>query len=118
LVVAPDGLVLPCHQAHTLPGFDFPNAQSRSLDFIWNESEAFQRFRGEGWLPEPCKSCDRRTRDFGGCRCQAFHLTGNAAATDPACRLSPDHALIERARAAVGQEPAEPYRYRTLRVVS
>jgi pyrroloquinoline quinone biosynthesis protein E len=69
-------------------------------------------------MPEPCRSCDRRHKDFGGCRCQAFHLTGNAAATDPACHLSPDHAIIEKARASVDREPTEPYRYRALRVVS
>jgi pyrroloquinoline quinone biosynthesis protein E len=118
LVVAPDGLVLPCHQAHTLPGFEFPNARETSLDFAWRQSDAFRRFRGESWMPEPCRSCDRRQKDFGGCRCQAFHLTGNAAATDPACKLSPDHAIIEKARARVTSEPSEPYRYRTLRVVS
>jgi pyrroloquinoline quinone biosynthesis protein E len=118
IVVAPDGLVLPCHQAHTLPGLEFPNARETSLDFAWNHSDAFRRFRGEEWMPEPCKSCDRRQKDFGGCRCQAFHLTGNAAATDPACRLSPDHGLIEKARMGVGRETSEPYRYRTLRVVS
>jgi len=117
IVVAPDGLVLPCHQAHTLPGFDFPNARDRSLGFAWHESEAFQRFRGETWMPDPCRTCDRRQRDFGGCRCQAFHLTGNAAATDPACHLSPDHAIIEKARANVDNEPTEAYRYRALRVV-
>jgi pyrroloquinoline quinone biosynthesis protein E len=118
IVVAPDGLVLPCHQAHTLPGFEFPNVRETSLDFAWRESDAFQRFRGEGWMPEPCRSCDRRRKDFGGCRCQAFHLTGNATATDPACKLSPQHAIIEKARANVVRESTLPYRYRTLRVIS
>ena len=99
LVVSPDGLVLPCHVAHTLPGLEFENARQRSLGDIWRDSPAFNAFRGEAWMPEPCRSCDRRTIDFGGCRCQAFHLTGNAAVTDPACRLSPDHGLIEAARA-------------------
>jgi pyrroloquinoline quinone biosynthesis protein E len=107
LVVAPDGLVLPCHAAHTLPGLVFDNARTRSLAEIWQASAAFGAFRGEAWMPEPCRSCDRRTLDFGGCRCQAFHLTGNAAATDPACSLSPDHGLIERARReALEQAPA------------
>jgi pyrroloquinoline quinone biosynthesis protein E len=104
LVVAPDGLVLPCHAAHTLPGLVFDNARTRSLAEIWQASAAFGAFRGEAWMPEPCRSCERRTLDFGGCRCQAFHLTGNAAATDPACSLSPDHGLIERAR----REALEP----------
>lgn len=117
IVVAPGGLVLPCHQAHTLPGFEFPNARDSSLHFAWHESAAFQRFRGESWMPNPCRSCDRRQRDFGGCRCQAFHLTGNAAVTDPVCHLSPDHAIIKKARASVDGEPTEPYRYRALRVV-
>jgi pyrroloquinoline quinone biosynthesis protein E len=117
LVIAPDGLVLPCHQAHTLPGLAFPNVRDTSLAFAWRESDAFRRFRGEDWMPEPCKSCDRRAKDFGGCRCQAFHLTGDAARTDPACHLSPDHRLIEQARTAADREPTEPYQYRTLRVV-
>ena len=99
LVVAPDGLVLPCHAAHTLPGLVFDNARTRSLAEIWQASAAFGAFRGEAWMPEPCRGCERRTLDFGGCRCQAFHLTGTAAATDPVCSLSPDHGLIERARA-------------------
>jgi pyrroloquinoline quinone biosynthesis protein E len=117
IVVAPDGLALPCHQAHTLPGFQFPNVRDSSLEFAWHESEAFQRFRGEDWMPDPCRSCDRRHTDFGGCRCQAFHLTGNAGATDPACRFSPDHGIIETARTSADREPTEPYRYRMLRVV-
>jgi len=105
LLVTPDGLALPCHLAHTLPGLTFDNVQERSLDEIWHHSPALAAFRGEAWMPEPCKSCDRRELDFGGCRCQAFHLTGNAAATDPACGLSPQHGLIAAARAAA-QEPA------------
>ena len=100
LLVSPDGLALPCHLAHTLPGLSFDNVQERSLADIWHHSAAFAAFRGEAWMPEPCKSCDRREIDFGGCRCQAFHLTGNAAVTDPACSLSPQHGLISEARAA------------------
>ena len=99
LVVAPDGLVLPCHAAHTLPGLTFDNARERPLAEIWQDSGAFGAFRGEAWMPEPCRSCERRTVDFGGCRCQAYHLTGDAAATDPACSLAPSHGLIETARA-------------------
>src|SRR5262249_17871475 len=98
LVVAPDGLVLPCHAAHTLPGLTFDNARDRSLADIWRESPAFGAFRGEAWMPEPCRSCERRTLDFGGCRCQAYHLTGDAAATHPAWSLAPSHGLIEAAR--------------------
>jgi pyrroloquinoline quinone biosynthesis protein E len=118
IVVAPDGLALPCHGAHTLPGFEFPNVREKSLGFAWNESEGFRRFRGDAWMPEPCKSCDRKNIDFGGCRCQAFHLAGDAALTDPACRLSPHHGIVERARKEAESEPEAPYRYRSLRVVS
>ena len=104
LLVSPDGLALPCHLAHTLPGLTFDNVQTRSLDDIWHNSSAFGAFRGQAWMPEPCRSCERREVDFGGCRCQAFHLTGDAAATDPACALSPQHALITDARAAAEQQ--------------
>jgi PqqA peptide cyclase len=98
LVVSPDGLVLPCHAAHTLPGLVWETVRDRPLAEIWTKSSAFNAFRGEDWMPEPCRSCDRRLIDFGGCRCQAFHLTGHAGVTDPACALSPDHGLIEAAR--------------------
>jgi len=114
LVVAPDGLVLPCHAAHTLPGLTFDSARSRSLPDIWRDSAAFGAFRGEAWMPEPCRSCDRRAIDFGGCRCQAFHLTGDARATDPACSLAPAHHLIEAARADAA-EPTETITYRMAR---
>ncbi len=116
MLVSPDGLALPCHLAHTLPGLSFDNVQERSLSDIWHHSSAFAAFRGEAWMPEPCQSCERRTVDFGGCRCQAFHLTGDAAATDPACGLSPQHDLIVRARAAA-QEQLIPLtlRYREIR---
>jgi len=101
LVVAPDGRALPCHAAHTLPGFTFDSVRERALRDIWRDSEAFNRFRGEAWMPEPCRGCDRRAVDFGGCRCQAFHLTGDAAATDPTCALAPAHDVVLRARASV-----------------
>jgi pyrroloquinoline quinone biosynthesis protein E len=112
IVVAPDGLMLPCHAAHTIPGLVFDNVKERSLEDIWNSSAGFGAFRGEGWMPEPCRSCDKRTLDFGGCRCQAFHLTGNAAATDPACSLSPDHGLIETARQGALQPTTVALEYR------
>ena len=114
LVVAPDGLVLPCHVAHTLPGLAFDNARARPLADIWRHSKAFEAFRGEAWMPEPCRSCDRRAVDFGGCRCQAYHLTGDAAATDPACSLAPAHALVEAARREA-LEPTAEITYRTAR---
>jgi pyrroloquinoline quinone biosynthesis protein E len=96
LVVAPDGRVLPCHAAHTLP-LAFESVTTRSIADIWGHSEAFTRFRGEAWMPEPCRSCPQRTVDFGGCRCQAYHLTGDMTVTDPACALAPQHDLILRA---------------------
>jgi pyrroloquinoline quinone biosynthesis protein E len=117
IVVAPDGLVLPCHAAHTLPGFDFPRADEHSLQHAWYETEAFQRFRGDAWMKEPCKTCDKRHVDFGGCRCQAFHLTGDAAATDPTCALSPQHVIVASARREAESASPSPYRYRSLRVV-
>lgn len=104
IVVSPDGLLLPCLLAHTLPGLAFGNVKEAPLETLWS-SPPLEAFRGEGWMPEPCRSCDRRAIDFGGCRCQAFHLTGNLAATDPACSLSPDHGLIEVARASADSAP-------------
>lgn len=101
MVIAPDGLALPCHMARSLDGhhgLSFANVKSDCLDTIWHESPAFNRFRGEDWMGDPCRGCSRRSLDHGGCRCQAFHLTGNAAATDPACHLAPSHGLIEAAR--------------------
>ncbi|GAA3183762.1 MULTISPECIES: pyrroloquinoline quinone biosynthesis protein PqqE [Streptomyces] len=93
LTVAPDGRVLPCPAAYALP-LDLPNVREHSLDWIWSRSPAFQAYRGTDWMPEPCRSCSRKETDFGGCRCQAFALTGDAGRTDPACALSPDHHLI------------------------
>ena len=103
LTVVPDGDVLPCPTAHTLP---LPRASVRehSLEWIWERSELFQRFRGTAWMPDPCRSCERRDLDFGGCRCQAFQLTGDAARTDPVCHLSPDHGIVAEAVAAAGDE--------------
>jgi PqqA peptide cyclase len=97
IVVAPDGLVLPCHAAQSIKSLTFESATSRSLAQIWEDSPALVRFRGEDWMPEPCKSCDRRSIDYGGCRCQAFELLGDAAKTDPACSLSPDHHVVTAA---------------------
>jgi pyrroloquinoline quinone biosynthesis protein E len=105
LTVVPNGNVLPCPTAHTLP---LPRASVRehSLAWIWQQSSLFQRFRGTDWMPEPCRSCARRDLDFGGCRCQAFQLTGDAARTDPVCHLSPDHEIVANAvRAASGAAP-------------
>jgi len=115
IVVSPDGLALPCHAAHTLPGLRFDSVTDRPLGEIWRDASGFGAFRGEAWMPEPCRSCDRRAIDFGGCRCQAFHLTGSASATDPVCRLSPDHELILTARRAALEPGPTPLVYRTAR---
>jgi PqqA peptide cyclase len=95
MLIDPAGKALPCHAAGVIPGLEFDNVSARSLEWIWQESSAFRKFRGEEWMQEPCRSCDRRTEDFGGCRCQAFMLTGDARATDPTCSLAPQHKLIE-----------------------
>jgi pyrroloquinoline quinone biosynthesis protein E len=97
LLIDPAGRALPCHAAGVIPGMSFDNVREHTLDWIWQNSEAFQKFRGEDWMPEPCRSCDRRKEDFGGCRCQAFLLTGNASATDPVCELAPLHHIVEDA---------------------
>jgi pyrroloquinoline quinone biosynthesis protein E len=99
IVVTPHGRVQPCHQAGTIAGLGLPTVADGPLAVLWR-GPAFARFRGEAWMAEPCRSCPQRTRDFGGCRCQAFALTGDAAATDPACRLAPAHALVAAARGA------------------
>jgi len=94
LGVAPDGAALPCHSARMLPGLELPNVTTQTLREIWTESEAFRRFRGTSWMPEPCRSCDHREEDYGGCRCQAFLLTGDTAATDPVCEHSGAHGIV------------------------
>lgn len=100
MTVAPDGRVLPCPAATSITTLQFENVRDRPLHDIWEHSEAFSAYRGTGWMPQPCRSCERREIDWGGCRCQAFLLTGNAGVTDPACSLSPDHHLIADAVAA------------------
>jgi PqqA peptide cyclase len=101
VLVKPDGDVLPCHAANVLPGMTFENVARRSLREIWERSDAFERFRGEDWMPEPCRSCDRRAQDFGGCRCQALLLARDAAATDPVCSLAPARNLVDTVLAEV-----------------
>ena len=115
VLIAPDGLALPCHAAHTLPGLTFDNVRDRPLGEIWRSSSGFRRFRDEDWMPEPCRSCERREIDFGGCRCQAFHLTGDASVTDPVCSLSPHHAIVETARGEANDEASSAFVYRTMR---
>ncbi|HXJ19840.1 MAG TPA: pyrroloquinoline quinone biosynthesis protein PqqE [Polyangia bacterium] len=116
LLVAPDGVALPCHQARSIKTLTWENVRDRPLAAIWEDGPGFQAFRGEAWMPEPCRSCDERAADFGGCRCQAFALLGDAAATDPACALSPHHDLVvqarSRAQTAVHHAPLRLRRFR------
>jgi PqqA peptide cyclase len=111
LNVTPAGRVLPCHAAESIPGLEFWSVKDHSLREIWEQNPAFNAFRGTAFLPEPCQSCERREIDFGGCRCQAFALAGDARATDPVCHLSPQHHLVEEQTAI--REDAE-YVYRRL----
>ncbi len=105
LTVAPDGTALPCHSARLLP-IDFPQVQSTSLREIWYDSPGFNHYRGDSWMPEPCRSCDEKGKDFGGCRCQAYLLTGNADNADPVCGKSPHHDRILAARRAADHATA------------
>jgi len=114
VVIAPDGRVLPCQAAHSIPGLEWERVGERPLADIWRDSPALSRFRGEDWMSEPCRSCEERTRDFGGCRCQAFHLTGDAALTDPACDRSPHHEKILLAR---GHAATTELRHRHLQLL-
>ncbi|EHR61230.1 pyrroloquinoline quinone biosynthesis protein PqqE [Saccharomonospora cyanea] len=104
LTIAPDGTALPCPAASAITTLEFDNVRDTPLADIWYRSPAFTAYRGEGWMREPCRSCERRTIDFGGCRCQAFALTGDAAATDPVCHRSPDRHRVD----ALLDAPATP----------
>jgi pyrroloquinoline quinone biosynthesis protein E len=114
LVVAPDGTTLPCHAARSIPGLEQESVLERPLSWIWSDSPSFNAFRGLGWMKEPCRSCDRRFDDFGGCRCQAFALTGDASATDPACSLAPRHGVVLEARSAA-EDDGKRYLHRSPR---
>jgi PqqA peptide cyclase len=121
LGVTPDGTALPCHAARMLPGLEFPNVREHDLRSIWYDSAAFNHFRGEAWMKEPCRSCPERERDFGGCRCQAYLLTGDAANADPVCKLSPHHHLVtaaiaEAERAAATGAHGAPLVFRDHRI--
>jgi pyrroloquinoline quinone biosynthesis protein E len=105
LAIAPDGTALPCHAARELPGIAFPNVRALSVAEIWTSSPAFQRFRGEDWMQGPCRTCPERGKDFGGCRCQAWLMTGDAAQADPVCSKSPHHDLV----LAAVHEAAQPH---------
>ena len=97
LSIAPDGMALPCQGARQLPGLDFPNVRDHDIEWIWYESDAFNQYRGDSWMKEPCRTCPERGKDFGGCRCQAFQMTGDATNADPVCGLSPHHSKIVQA---------------------
>jgi PqqA peptide cyclase len=114
IVVTPDGRALPCHGATHLPDLAVDTVRERSLAWIWEESPSFTAFRGDAWMQEPCRSCERKALDFGGCRCQAFLLTGDASRTDPVCTLSPDRPVVDRAIEEAGHSE---YLYRRLPVV-
>ena len=113
--ITPAGKVLPCHAAETLTNMQFASIRDHALGDVWASDPAFVAYRGTDWMPEPCRSCDQREVDWGGCRCQAFAMTGDAAATDPACALSPDHfmmadAVTESDTMAEGPAPSLVYR--------
>ncbi|MGH8201790.1 MAG: pyrroloquinoline quinone biosynthesis protein PqqE [Steroidobacteraceae bacterium] len=114
LGIAPDGIALPCQAARMLPGLTFPSVRTTSIRSIWYDSPAFNRYRGEEWMKEPCRSCPERERDFGGCRCQAYQLTGDPANADPVCELSPHHHLVTEAveRAARHTATEQPLVFR------
>ena len=114
LNVTPSGQVLPCHAAESLTDMEFENIRHRPLAEIWYDSKSFNRFRGTSWLPEPCRNCERKEVDFGGCRCQAFAMTGNASATDPACSRSPHHHAMKTLAGNLSGSGAPDYQYRRI----
>ena len=107
MLINPSGKVLPCHAAEVIPSLTFENAREQTLECIWRGSSSFQRFRGEEWMPEPCRNCNRRTEDFGGCRCQALMLAGDASVTDPVCSLAPAHHIVESALSEANSSAAK-----------
>ncbi|MBI3275503.1 MAG: SPASM domain-containing protein, partial [Methylocystis sp.] len=113
VTITPSGTALPCHAAQTLP-LVFDNVRERPLADIWRHGEAFNAFRGASWMKEPCGSCERREIDFGGCRCQAFAMTQDAAATDPACKLSPHHDRFAALAERESHEPPPPFIHRRM----
>jgi len=118
IVVTPSGRVLPCHAAAEIEGLEFWEVPERTLAACWRDAPGMNAFRGEDWMPEPCRSCPDRVRDFGGCRCQAWALTGNPAAVDPACALAPHHDVVLRARRRAEQAARPDYVYRGSRTSS
>ncbi len=112
--ISPAGKVLPCHIAESIPGLQFDNVRDKSLVDIWTHGQAFQKFRGTEWMKEPCRSCERKEIDWGGCRCQAMMMTGDAANTDPACSLSPRHADFVALASGESDAAPPPFVYRRL----
>ncbi|HEV8511344.1 MAG TPA: pyrroloquinoline quinone biosynthesis protein PqqE [Gemmatimonadales bacterium] len=117
MTVTPAGEVWPCHAAGRITTLPFENVRDRSLEWIWYQSESFRRFRGYDWMPQPCRSCPRKTVDFGGCRCQAFLVAGDAGVTDPVCSLSPHRHLVDAVvdeveRATSADAPVPEWTYR------
>lgn len=110
LTIAPDGSALPCHAAAQLPGLDFPNVRDHDIDWIWNESTAFNAFRGFDWMKEPCRSCPEKEKDFGGCRCQAYMMTGDPRNADPVCDKSPYHRQLQDDVERIGRLAADKSR--------
>lgn len=108
LTIAPDGVAMPCQEARAIPGLEFESVRDKPLTWLWHDSPLFRKYRGLDWLPEPCSSCSEKEKDFGGCRCQAFLLTGDASNTDPACSRSPHHHVIQEAVNSV----VRPLRFR------
>ena len=114
ILIDPAGRVMPCHAAMVIPGLQFENVKEQSLRDIWEKSQAFEKFRGDDWMQEPCRSCDRKSQDFAGCRCQAFLIAGDAAAADPVCSLAPARTQVDAELAKVNLEVIQPWTYRKL----
>jgi pyrroloquinoline quinone biosynthesis protein E len=114
LTVTPDGTALPCHTAKMLPGLEFPNLRSCSVESAWRDSQGFNHYRGTGWMKEPCASCPQKEEDLGGCRCQAWLLAHDVDAADPVCPKSPQHGVVLEAlrQAEAGEPPARPLVFR------
>jgi pyrroloquinoline quinone biosynthesis protein E len=115
MLIDPRGRAMPCHSAMIIPGLCFENVKESSLASIWEESQAFEKFRGDDWMKDPCKSCERKSLDFGGCRCQAFLITGDAEATDPVCSLAPTRERITDELLSASQAPFEAWSYRKMK---
>ncbi len=108
LTITPDGVALPCQEARIIKGLEFCSVRDHDLAWIWHESPTFMKFRGDAWMKDPCRSCDEKEKDFGGCRCQAFMLTGDATNTDPACSKSPHFHIVQSAVEAARLKQGAP----------